>query len=163
MSAKSNPRRSRRKLTPPAKPYAGFPLTPHASGKFQKQVRINGELKTRYFGAWAVRQNRQLVPVSDGGWRDALAEDEEWKQKQDNLEREAAALRAADELKQRQAEKQRLEKLEAEATSELRLIQLCNWYLDFKRKKVKSGQRPRRRRQQRPQRSRSRRRRNGKP
>ncbi len=141
MSAKSNQTRRSRKLVPPQRPYVGFPLTPHASGKFQKQVRINGELKTIYFGAWALRVDKVLTLVEDGGWREAEELYNAWKKQQDNLEREAAALRAKHDAEQRQAEEQRLAKLEAEATGELRLIQLCNWFLDFKRKKVKSGQR----------------------
>jgi hypothetical protein len=84
-----------------------------------------------------VRVDGVLTVIENGGWREAEELYNAWKRKQDNLEREAAALRAADELKQQQAEEQRLRKLEAEATGELRLVQLCNMYLDHEQKRVK--------------------------
>ena len=118
MSAKSNQTRRSRKLVPPAKPHPDFPLSAHASGKFQKQVKVNGELKTLYFGAWATRVNGVLTVVADGGWRDAEAAFNAWKQKQENLEREAAALRAAADLQQQRAEEERLTKLEAESSGD---------------------------------------------
>jgi hypothetical protein len=82
-----------------------------------------------------------LTVAENGGWREAEELYNAWKKQQDNLDREASALRAKHQAEQRQAEEQRLAKLEAEATAELRLVQLCNWFLDFKRKKVESDQR----------------------
>jgi integrase len=52
----------------PRKPYPGFPLTPHASGAWQKHIRG----KIHYFGRWARRVNGKLVRVPDDGWREAL-------------------------------------------------------------------------------------------
>jgi hypothetical protein len=55
MRAKSNQPRFRRKLVPPDKPYDGFPLSIHASGKFQESFRLpNNKRKVVYFGAWAI-------------------------------------------------------------------------------------------------------------
>jgi integrase len=54
----------------PAKPYPGFPLSPHASGLWCKRIRT----KLHYFGPWGKRINGKLEPLPDGGWRAALAE-----------------------------------------------------------------------------------------
>lgn len=53
----------------PPKPYADFPLTPHASGAWMK--KING--KVHYFGRWATRKNGKLERLTDDGWQAALA------------------------------------------------------------------------------------------
>jgi hypothetical protein len=70
MPAKSNQPRRRRKLDPPPKPYGVFPLTPHASDKFQKKINK----KIHNFGVWAKRVNGMLVPAEDSGWKGTLAE-----------------------------------------------------------------------------------------
>src|SRR5262245_19360551 len=141
MTAKSNPGRRNRKLEPPAKPI-GFPLSVHASGKFQKKVKgSDGKWKILYFGCWAKRVGKELVPGEDGGWKQALAEYEAWKRTQDNLERERKAIEDNAERQKQQAEEQRIAKLEAQATGQLRLVELCNRFLDFNRRKVESGER----------------------
>lgn len=62
----------------PKKPYKGFPLTPHASGKWQK--KING--KIHYFGRWGKRVNGVMERVSGDGWVEAL---ELYKAQKDDL------------------------------------------------------------------------------
>lgn len=54
----------------PSKPYPEFPLTPHATGKWQK--KIGGRI--HYFGQWAKRVDGKLVRVESDGWEDALRE-----------------------------------------------------------------------------------------
>jgi hypothetical protein len=71
-------RRSRKAADRPEKPYPEFPLTPHASGAWQKKIRG----KIHYFGKWAKRVNGQLVRVEGDGWREAL---EEYKAQADDL------------------------------------------------------------------------------
>jgi integrase len=71
-------RRSRKAAGRPKKPYSDFPLTPHASGTWQKKIRG----KIHYFGRWAKRVNGQLERIEGDGWKEAL---EEYKAVADDL------------------------------------------------------------------------------
>src|SRR5437899_3714608 len=55
---------------PPLRKGEPFPLSPHASGKWQKRIR--GAI--HYFGCWARRVNGTLERVEGDGWREALEE-----------------------------------------------------------------------------------------
>jgi integrase len=70
--------RSRKAVARPKKPYPSFPLTPHASGAWQKKIRG----KIFYFGRWANRVNGKLVRIDGDGWQEAL---EQYKAQADDL------------------------------------------------------------------------------
>jgi integrase len=70
--------RHRKAAGRPKKPYPDFPLTPHASGAWQKKIRG----KVHYFGKWARRVNGKLERIEGDGWKEAL---EEYKAQADDL------------------------------------------------------------------------------
>src|SRR5208337_3493488 len=80
MSRKSNRTNlpSKPAIDRPKKPYPDFPLTPHASGTWQKKIRG----KIHYFGRWAHRVNGKLERIEGDGWKEAL---EEYKAVADDL------------------------------------------------------------------------------
>jgi integrase len=78
MSNNSTPKRRSRTADRPKKPYPTFPLTPHASGAWQKKIRG----KIHYFGKWAKRVNGKLERIEGDGWQEAL---EQYKAVADDL------------------------------------------------------------------------------
>ncbi|HVJ66483.1 MAG TPA: hypothetical protein VM510_00790 [Caulifigura sp.] len=63
MAAKSK----RRKVVKPRKPYPGFPVNFHNSGRFAKKLRVLGKANAVlfYYGRRANVRNGELVPVED--------------------------------------------------------------------------------------------------
>src|SRR5215471_1952449 len=114
MSEHSSRKPRRRKAADrPKKPYPEFPLTPHASGAWQKKIRG----KIHYFGRWARRENGKLVRVEGDGWKEAL---EEYKKVADDLHAG------------------RTPRVQNEGG--LTVADLCNRFLTAKLRKVSSGE-----------------------
>ena len=104
--------RSRKAADRPTKPYAEFPLTPHASGAWQKKIRG----KIHYFGKWAKRVNGKLVRIEGDGWKEAL---ELYKAVADDLHAGRTPRVNADDLT---------------------VADLCNRFLTAKTRKLEAGE-----------------------
>ena len=103
---------SRKAAGRPKKPYPDFPLTPHASGAWQKKIRG----KVYYFGRWAKRVNGKLERIDGDGWKEAL---EAYKAVADDLHAGRTPRVTADVLT---------------------VGDLCNRFLTAKVRKVESGE-----------------------
>ncbi|MBI1913478.1 MAG: hypothetical protein HYS12_01800 [Planctomycetes bacterium] len=113
MSEHSSRKPRRRKAADrPKKPYPDFPLTPHASGAWQKKIRG----KIHYFGRWARRVNGKLERIEGDGWKEAL---EEYKAQADDLHAGRTPRVKSDGLT---------------------VADLCNRFLTAKVRKVDSGE-----------------------
>lgn len=95
----------------PKKPYPKFPLTPHASGAWQKKIRG----RIFYFGRWGRIRNGKMERLPGDGWKEAL---ELYKAQADDLHAGKTPRN----------------------TKELSLKELCNRFLTVKLRKVESGE-----------------------
>lgn len=114
--SKSTLKRRSRKAGPnwPPKPYPDFPLTPHASGRWQKKILG----KTHYFGRWGRVVNGSLQRVEGDGWKEAL---ELYKVQRDDLYAG------------------RTPRVKKSGTG-LKLKDLCNAFLSAKQRQRKAGE-----------------------
>jgi hypothetical protein len=112
MSQSSRKRRPRKAAGRPKKPYPEFPLSPHASGAWQKKIRG----KVHYFGRWANRVDGKLVRIEGDGWKEALELYKAW----------ADDLHAG-----------RTPRVKGDG---LTVAHLCNAFLNAKHRKVASGE-----------------------
>jgi integrase len=112
----SKPTRSRPSRKGPAdrpkKPYPDFPLSPHASGAWQKKIRG----KVYYFGHWARRVNGKLTHIEGDGWKEAL------------------------ELYRAQADDLHAGRTPRVKTDGLTVADLCNRFLTAKLRKLQAGE-----------------------
>lgn len=115
MKANSNGKARTRKAASlkPKKPYKDFPLTPHASGSWQKKIR--GQVY--YFGRWGRVRNGKMERLPDDGWKEAL---ELYKAQADDLHA---------------GRKPRLGKSE-----DLTIKDLCNRFLTAKHRKLEASE-----------------------
>ena len=105
------------KSAAPKKPYAAFPLTPHASGTWQKKIRG----KIHYFGRWGRRVGGVMQRLPGDGAAEALAE---YKAVADDLHAGRAPRASA----------------AGGADGGATLADLCNSFLDAKQRKVDSAE-----------------------
>src|SRR4051794_34917311 len=104
--------RSRKATDRPKKPYPDFPLSPHASGAWQKKIRG----KIHYFGKWGRRVNGKLVRIEGDDWKEAL------------------------ELYKSQADDLHAGRTPRVKTDGLTVSDLCNRFLSAKQRKQHSGE-----------------------
>src|SRR6476661_2520530 len=112
MAAHSTAKRPSNKSNLPPKPYDGFPLFPHGTGKWAKRIRK----QVYYFGNWARRIDKKLVRAKGDGWKEALALYDQ--QKDDLHAGRKPRLRNADGLT---------------------VMDLCNRFLTAKKRNLESG------------------------
>ena len=105
---------ARRKHFVPPKPYPEFTLTPHAGGKWMKELRG----KLHYFGNWGRRVNGKMERLPDDGWQNALKE----------FKAQAEDLYAG-----------RTPRVKDNSDG-LTVRELCNRFLTAKHRKVESGE-----------------------
>ena len=98
-------------LTEQLKPYAGFPLSAHAAGSWQKKILG----RVHYFGRWGRVVNGKLERLPEDGWRAALA----------LYEKQRDALHSG--------------RAPSDAGDQLTLRVLCNRFLAAKHDKQKAG------------------------
>ena len=109
-STKSN--RQSKAAMKPRKPYPDFPLTPHASGAWQKKIRG----KIHYFGRWGRMVNGKMERVESDGWQEAL------------------------ELYRAQADDLHAGRIPRTNSDELTVRELCNRFLTAKTRQVQAGE-----------------------
>jgi integrase len=112
MDNSTNKQKPRKVADRPPKPYDAFPLTPHASGAWQKKIRG----RIYYFGKWARVVNGTLTRVDGDGWKEAL------------------------ELYKAQADDLHAGRTPRVKTDELTVADLCNRFLTAKLRKQSAGE-----------------------
>lgn len=96
----------------PPKPYPDYPLSPHASGRWQKKIRG----KIHYFGRWGKVVSGEMTRIPGDGWEQALAE---YKAVADDLHAGRTPRATADGLT---------------------VADLCNHFLTAKKRKLDAGE-----------------------
>ncbi len=113
MSKSTRSARSRKSaLDRPKKPYPDFPLSPHASGAWQKKIRG----KVHYFGKWGRVVNGVLTRIEGDGWKEAL------------------------ELYKAQADDLHAGRTPRVKSGELTVADLCNHFLTAKQRQLEAGE-----------------------
>ncbi len=108
----------------PKKPYADFPLSPHAGGKWQK--KING--RTYYYGRWGSIVDGKMTRLRGDGWKDALALYNDVHE-DDRAGRERRATLVNGTVIQLKT-----------GTAALTVADLCNRFLTDKKRKLETGE-----------------------
>jgi integrase len=115
---------SRNQSVRPPKPYPGFPLSPHPSGKWQK--KINGRIF--YYGRWGKLVDGTMTRLPGDGWKEALALYEAVRE-DDHTGRERRAVLEEGEVKVLRA-----------GTTNPTIADLCNQFLTAKTRQKEAGE-----------------------